>query len=259
VHATSAPVLMERCRTADHPQIMALVHYRPPSTLVRKAARILDSDRCNTGSSSGLWDAERIFFATTDGYTRLVDQAQSMYEHDVDVLMDDGSSDIDSIASPVKDDSYVMQVPEFPEQSPSESGNGDYVSNGSFVELYETDCKFYTYREHTGQANTTFNNPPDPFSDEDVINLCLAFSAPTKCGNKNLAEDTTMELVHSTTLEPTVGNDLDFASIAPVAGNFLRVPAALAEAVPHDLRKVDPPDTLVDADTQVDVATPPIK
>jgi hypothetical protein len=46
------------------------------------------------------WHSSRIFFATADGHTRLVDFEQTIY--DVDVAEDDGGSDFDSIASPAK-------------------------------------------------------------------------------------------------------------------------------------------------------------
>jgi hypothetical protein len=70
----------------------------PVTAITRKLEVIPKQKILRTASPAKTWQENRIFFAAIDGHTRLVDFRRTMY--DVEVMVDDGGSDFDSIASP---------------------------------------------------------------------------------------------------------------------------------------------------------------
>ncbi|KAF1914530.1 hypothetical protein BDU57DRAFT_549683 [Ampelomyces quisqualis] len=135
------------------------------------------------------WHSKRIFFADTCGYTRLVDYMQMLY--DIDIVMDDGASDFDSIASPMKLGSRVLPVPALSTiTSLEESDEG--INLEGFTELIGMDCTFHTRELRPGTCDI---NPviTQGFSeDEDVIDPLLVFGKP-----KNDTANVSLELSRS--------------------------------------------------------------
>jgi hypothetical protein len=97
----------DESRTASQDLALVPYHDDEPSGAEQELASPLRSMRAETCVPT--WHSKRIFFADVCGYTRLVDCSQTLY--DVDVMMDDGASDFDSIASPMKLDPRVLSVP----------------------------------------------------------------------------------------------------------------------------------------------------
>lgn len=95
-----------QCHSAGeeaYPQNLALMLYKSASpVVVRKNSRDIIEP----------WNSERMFFADTDGFTRLVDMSQTLY--DININNDDVDSDFDSIASPnrpIASPSPSMSIP----------------------------------------------------------------------------------------------------------------------------------------------------
>jgi hypothetical protein len=135
---------------------------------------------------SSTWSTQRVFFAGTNGHTRLVDLTQTLY--DVDVLDDDGASDCDSIASPVK--LNMQPIPKHEDDgtmSSEEPGKCDDMEGLS--ELPQYDCTFITCDSEQG-GNLTSDASLSITEDEDIVNYC---SKVATCNDVVVTEDGSLE------------------------------------------------------------------
>jgi hypothetical protein len=89
--------------------------------------------------NSPTWDSGRIFFATPLGHTRLVDFNNPMYS--VDVTLDDGASDFDSIASPIKSNPKLALIHEETESTSSEESLDDLYDHSTIENWLEEDVE----------------------------------------------------------------------------------------------------------------------
>jgi hypothetical protein len=106
------------------------------------------------------WDSGRIFFATPLGRTRLVDFNNPMYS--VDVTPDDGASDFDSIASPIKGNPKPALIYEETGPASSEETLDDrYHEEDVEGTLINTDSEISTkYPRSSGSSTTELSDSP---------------------------------------------------------------------------------------------------
>jgi hypothetical protein len=166
----------EQPGAADGLNDMVVVRYHPPSKVALKVARVFSRTCSTTSSLDGIWAAERIFFAAQSGHTRLVDRTQPLYN--VDVLVDDGGSDFDSIASPIKLDLHYASLHPAATSSPSISSHvcsSESDLDDDLADLYQLECRFvmadYDHDRDLATPDTTLSVS----SDGDVIDPLLVF------------------------------------------------------------------------------------
>jgi hypothetical protein len=124
------------------------------------------------------WDFQRTFFADTKGHTHMVDLTQTLY--DVDVLEDDGASDFDSIASPVKFNLRHMSDCEDCGTISSEEIDGEVDVDGLY-EMCQFDCTLFT----SGQKDYCNMRPSTLLSvseDEGIIDPSIVFITSESTG-----------------------------------------------------------------------------
>jgi hypothetical protein len=148
-----------------HPN-MALVLYRQPLCKAAKA-------RPTTDDTLTAWSSQRIFFVQPCGITRLVDFTQNLY--DVSVEMDDGASDFDSIASPMKLGTRMIADFEASETTSSE-GSLEETDLEELAEFEQYGCAFITEEAKEAHGDLTPATTLSFSDDEDVIDPCLNFS-----------------------------------------------------------------------------------
>jgi hypothetical protein len=143
----------------------------PVTAITRKLEVIPKQKILRTAIPAKTWQENRIFFAAIDGDTRLVDFTRTMY--DVEVMVDDGGSDFDSIASPAKFELPLNTMGEDTEPT-SSSDEAEYgIDIEDLAELHYLDCNVVTCdREKTSDRITSWNF----LDDDDVIDHHLVFS-----------------------------------------------------------------------------------
>jgi hypothetical protein len=144
------------------------------------------------------WDSGRIFFATPLGHTRLVDFNNPMYS--VDVTPDDGASDFDSIASPIKGNPKPALIYEETESTSSEESLNDrYHEEDVEGTLINTDSDISTkYPPSSGSSATELSDSPQ--SPEVLSDVETNFVQDAKATQPSapFASDWASELVRMT-------------------------------------------------------------
>jgi hypothetical protein len=160
----------------DTPNDMAVERYHPPSMVALKAVRVFSRSCSTTSSSACIWDAERIFFVAQSGHTRLVDRTQALYN--VEVLMDDGGSDFDSIASPIKVDprfASLHMTENLSYSTLSDSSSSASELDDDLADLYQLECRFLTTDCDEDRELETPDTTLSISSDKDIIDPLLVF------------------------------------------------------------------------------------
>jgi hypothetical protein len=149
------------------------------------------------------WHSSRIFFATGDGHTRLVDFEQTMY--DIDVAEDDGGSDFDSIASPAKYspakfDPRLSLLCDDPEATSSSDDIETEFDVEDLAELRRFDCTFIAFDSETIGGIVMPATTNSLSEEEDVIDFC--FRVPTLEAAQKATDDTPTSVVVVGMLDP---------------------------------------------------------
>jgi hypothetical protein len=134
---------------------------------------LADNEARSSDASEESSDNDRMFFADMDGYTRLVDLKQSMY--DVNVLSDDGASDFDSIASPAKFDPLLGVILEELLAIASSDESDEGVDIDGLFESFSVDCTLLQCGHEATPGDATPNTALSLIEDEDVIDPSLNF------------------------------------------------------------------------------------
>jgi hypothetical protein len=147
--------------------------------------------------------SSRMFFATADGHTRLVDFEQTMY--DVDVAEDDGGSDFDSIASPAKYspakfDPRLSLLCDDPEATSSSDDIETEFDVEDLAELRRFDCTFIAFDSETIGGIVMPATTNSLSEEEDVIDFC--FRVPTLEAAQKATDDTLTSVVVVGMLDP---------------------------------------------------------
>ncbi|KAH7066726.1 hypothetical protein BKA63DRAFT_495631 [Paraphoma chrysanthemicola] len=122
---------------------------------------------CSTTIVVETWQSQRMFFADVSGHTRLVDLTQTLY--DIDITMDDGASDFDSIASSMK-----IKASPLPLFDDSQTSSEEYPEL-DLEEFEQFDCMVATDQKYTDTTELSSNSAWSIADDEDVIDPCLFF------------------------------------------------------------------------------------
>jgi hypothetical protein len=170
-----------------HPN-MALMVYRQPLCEAAKA-------RPTTDDTPSTWDVRRMFFVEPCGITRVVDFTQTLYN--VNVEIDDGASDFDSIASPMKLGTRIIADFEASETTSSE-GSLEEIDLEELAEFEQYGCAFITEEAKEASGNVTPATTLSFSEDEDIIDPCLVFSTPKDAkiedGEVDIQYDALLEL-----------------------------------------------------------------
>jgi hypothetical protein len=240
--------------TAATSQSVALVLRSQVSSLPPEPDMIPLSNLLHVSEPTETWHSSRIFFAATDGHTRLVDFEQTMY--DVDVVEDDGGSDFDSIASPAKfspakfDPRLSLLCDDTKATSSSDEIETEFDVE-DLAELRRFDCTFTMCgSERIGGIITpaTTNSFSD---DEDVMELCLRVQPPEAVQTTTV--DMPANVVIAETPDPNdnlstpLGDDefdLDCGSGVEISAKDLSVASSLRPLIavtnPDELRGFQP-------------------
>jgi hypothetical protein len=135
--------------------------------------------------------SSRMFFATADGHTRLVDFEQTMY--DVDVAEDDGGSDFDSIASPAKSSPTKFDpCPSLLCKDIEATSSSDEIETEfdveDLAELRRFDCIFTAFDSERIGSTVTPATTNSFLDEEEVIDSCFRF--PTLEAAQKMFDDT---------------------------------------------------------------------
>jgi hypothetical protein len=120
---------------------MALMLYRRPLCEAIHGTRTPAKARPTTDDTPSTWGSQRMFFVNPCGFTRVVDFTQTLY--DVSVETDDGASDFDSIASPMKLDARLTAVFDEDETTSSEESLEE-IDSDELAEFEHYGCVFIT-------------------------------------------------------------------------------------------------------------------
>ncbi|KAH4892355.1 hypothetical protein HBH74_210770 [Parastagonospora nodorum] len=157
----------------------------PPSTSIATSIgfesplRIVqDAGMTSSNESEDEADVERMFFAATNGHTRIVDLTQPMY--DMDILLDDGDSDFESEYSPVKSNASPrkldspLKMHEEANTSSSEDTDEDVNMDG-LLGSFRADCTYRTQELVKAEGEVTPDTDMSFSEDEDVVDPFLEF------------------------------------------------------------------------------------
>tara|TARA_R110002003_G_scaffold244_15_gene17561 strand:- start:2562 stop:4814 length:2253 start_codon:yes stop_codon:yes gene_type:complete len=123
------------------------------------------------------WASQRIFFADVGGHTRLVDLNRTLY--DINVTIDDGASDFDSVGSPMKIYPAPAPLPPFYDSEISHSEEDTEADLGlGFGNCQESDCMFAMDPTHDRTSDSTPASTLSHASDEHITDPSLIFSPP---------------------------------------------------------------------------------
>ncbi|KAH7080980.1 hypothetical protein FB567DRAFT_582084 [Paraphoma chrysanthemicola] len=200
-------------------ETQALVLYRMPLGPETKLI-CPTKEECSSKSLVETWESHRMFFADVGGHTRLVNLTQTLYQ--IDITMDDGASDFDSIASPMKLRASPAPLPVF---YGSQSSSEEYPEL-DLEELEQFDCMVvtdHTYTDATGLPSTSAWSIVD---DEDIIDPCLFFKESVTTAlmseKKDFKEDKSLSTFHNG--QPSEHEIADTASFQTVACNGSDIP-----------------------------------
>ena len=159
-----------------------LVIYRQSSMSVLKLS---SGSRLTVDVPVATWDSQRMFFVDSTGDTRVVDLRQTLY--DINVEVDDGASDFDSIASPMKVNPLLAPISEHDEatstdKSSEESSDqsSDEIDTDDLAGFVRIDCNFITSKDALADSDGTPATTLSFSDDEDVIDPCLVFTSTEK-------------------------------------------------------------------------------
>ena len=159
------------------------------------------------------WGTQRMFFVNRTGDIRVVDLRQTLY--DINVEVDDGASDFDSIASPMKINPLLAPVSEHDEATSTDKSSdqsSDEVDTDDLADFVRIGCTFVTSK---GAQADSYGTPATALSfsdDEDVIDPCLAFRSTERVeildtednhtvqGTSNVIRDASKEAHEKSTL-----------------------------------------------------------
>ncbi|KAF2827822.1 hypothetical protein CC86DRAFT_380825 [Ophiobolus disseminans] len=149
---------------------MELMLYRQFVPIISKSEPIPVIPRPTASSPVATWKSERIFFVDVDGNTRLVDLNQTLYN--LDVEMDDGASDFDSIASPMKIAQWLAPNSAATDTTSSDESTEE-VDSDELAEFEQFNCEFITREAAQVDGETTPATTLNLSDDEDIIDPCL--------------------------------------------------------------------------------------
>jgi hypothetical protein len=152
------------------------------------------------------WQENRIFFAPVDGHTRLVDFTQTMY--DVDVTVDDGGSEFDSIASPAKFGLPLDPISDDTE-STSSFDEAEYgADTEDLAEFHQFDCAFVTCVREKNDSEVLPIAMWSFSDDEGVIDPGLLFLMPKQLASVITTANTSLDVLDAPDLCETRGKQL---------------------------------------------------
>lgn len=149
-----------------------LTVYRPLVWKPYVEEEALEHARPTKEDTSPTWSSTRMFFIDPSGVARLVDFSRTLYDVNVDI--DDGASDFDSIASPQKPNMRLLQPLADDETTNSEENSTD-VSSDDFAEFEQYDCAFITRPSQNSGSATGYAPNISLSDDEDIIDPSLIF------------------------------------------------------------------------------------
>ncbi|KAF2026747.1 hypothetical protein EK21DRAFT_115478 [Setomelanomma holmii] len=152
---------------AQRMRTLALVIYQPPAT----SPACIDNQSIKLQCSDNSLISQRIFFADAGGHTRLVDLTQTLYE--VNVTMDDGASDFDSVASPMKIE--PRPTPYYEDNQSSSSEEDDVEDCDLDLDDFQHFGCMWITESPRHEGNSTPATTPSFSDDEDIIDPCLVF------------------------------------------------------------------------------------
>jgi hypothetical protein len=139
---------------------------------------VQDAGMTSSDESEDEADVERMFFAATNGHTRIVDLTQPMY--DMDIMLDDGDSDFDSEYLPVQSNASPrnldsrLKMHEEANTSSSEDTDEDVDMDG-LLGSFRADCAYLTQGLVKAEGEVTPDTDLSFSEDEDVVDPCLEF------------------------------------------------------------------------------------
>ncbi|KAH3991194.1 hypothetical protein HBI46_116940 [Parastagonospora nodorum] len=139
---------------------------------------VQDAGMTSSNESEDEADIERMFFAATNGHTRIVEPTQPMY--DMDITLDDGDSAFDSEYSPVQSNASPhkldspLKMHEEANTSSSEDTDEDIDMDG-LLGSFRADCTYLTQELVKAEGEVTPDTDLSFSEDEDVVDPFLDF------------------------------------------------------------------------------------
>lgn len=159
-------------------QDMALVLYRPEMPSATDSNPLPSRHVPNEEERLNCWPKKRVFFVDTEGNTRIIDCRKMMY--DIEVVSDDGATDFDSVASPLKIVPRCISYSE-PTTASSPEDSDDSIEIGA---------TFHTQISHWSDTISISDISMSLEEDEDVIDPRLVFLPAKQVEVVELADET---------------------------------------------------------------------